>query len=83
MKRIIGLTMIAGATYAGMKALQSSQEARPQTSQGPVEVTIESAPDNHEENEAQDFACDECDKQFDTEHGRNVHVGIVHKDNSE
>lgn len=83
MKRIIGLAMIAGVTYAGLKAVHSAKEIEPQKTERPVEVTVESTGDETEVTDDEQFTCKSCEKKFDTEHGRNVHFGIVHKDDSE
>ena len=44
--------------------------------------TMDSEPS---QTESDDFECDDnnCSETFDTEHGKNVHMGIAHKDESD
>jgi len=58
----------------------SSNEDTTEKVDNTEEVEVE--PDQEDEDEEQ-FACDECGKEFNTKAGANIHAGQVHKDEEE
>lgn len=84
MKRAIGAVAVIGVACAGAKVIHELQNrdrlidtVEPDTVVDTTDTTTNN--DNDESDER--FSCDECEKSFDTEHGRSVHKGIVHKEN--
>jgi len=84
MKRILyPIVFVFSVTYAylrgyndGMKKTQLIEKVE----QNPHIGTEDGSDESNNNSESNEFECDDdnCSKKFDSEHGKNVHMGVKH-----